>query len=1039
MNRYCCVAVLGILWPFLVSPSRADEPVSFDRQIRPILSEACFQCHGPDPAARKAKLRLDTPDGAFADRGGYAAIVPGKPEESELLRRVSSHDPDGMMPPPKAGQALPESDVALIREWIAQGAEWSLHWAFVPPQRHTVPGVDNPEWSRNPIDGFILKRLEAEGLTPSPQADRVTLLRRLSLDLTGLPPTLEEIDRVLADESEDWYGALVERLLASPHYGERWARDWLDAAQYADSDGFEKDKPRQVWAWRDWVIRAFNGNMPYDQFIIEQVAGDMLPNPTQDQIVATGFLRNSMINEEGGIDPEQFRMEAQFGRMGIVGSAVLGLTTQCAQCHTHKYDPISHTEYYQMLAFLNDTDEACVSVYSPAEQKQRDSILGLIAEIDEGIKGNMLDWRERMTTWAATARAIPSPEWEALTFEFDDTSAGGQKCTPQGDGSYLAQGYAPTRFQPKMTATTSHSTITAVKLELLPDPNLPRGGPGRSIYGAAALSEFELRIAPAGTPIADFDKWTPVPIATAIADVNPPQRVLGDEFPDREDKKRYTGPIELAIDGNAETAWTTDIDPERRNRAHYAIFTLAEPLTVEPGMVLAVRPSQQHGGWNSDDNQNNNLGRFRVSVTGATDLPDRALPVAVQAALAKDSGERSEADNSALFNAWRATVPELAEADGRIEALWRSLPSGTTQLVMHERATPRVTHRLERGDFLSPAEAVEPGVPKFLNALDVKERSADRLDLARWLVSPESPTTARAFVNRVWQHYFGKGIVETSSDLGTQGSPPSHLELLDWLAVEFMESGWNVKDLHRLILTSAAYRQSSEVTPELLERDPYNRLIARGARFRVSGETVRDIALASSGLLNPKVGGPSVFSPAPEFLFKPPASYGPKIWNTVIGPDTYRRGLYTFRYRSVPYPVLQVFDTPAGDAPCTRRDRSNSPLQALTTLNEPLFFELARGLAEAAIANGGDSNRARIEYAFRRCASRQPEDAEVATLEQFLDKQRTRIAAGELEPDAVLQSAGWNPQSGSTDPAELAAWTLTARVLLNMDETIVRQ
>lgn len=1015
----------------------AGDPVSFDRQIRPILSEACFQCHGPDPESRKAKLRLDTPDGAFADRGGYAAIVPGKPDESELIRRISSHDPDEMMPPPKSGEALSDAEVALIRDWIAQGAEWSMHWAFVPPQRHTVPGVDNPEWARNPIDGFILKRLGAEGLSPTPQADRVTLLRRLSLDLTGLPPTLDEIDRVTSDRSEDWYSALVERLLNSPHYGERWARDWLDASQYADSDGFEKDKPRQVWAWRDWVIRAFNGNMPYDQFVIEQIAGDLLPNPTQDQLVATGFLRNSMINEEGGIDPEQFRMEAQFNRVDIVGRAVLGLTTQCAQCHTHKYDPISHTEYYQMLAFLNNTDEACISVYSPEEQNQRDAILDLIAGIEVTIKQDRPDWRERVADWESTARAVPNPNWETLVLEFDDTSAGGQKCVPLGDDSYLAQGYAPTRFQPKMTATTTLTTITAVRLELLPEPNLPRGGPGRSIYGACALSEFELRVAPADTPIAEYDKWTAVPVASAIADVSPPQEVLGPEFPDKEGTKRYTGPIELAIDGKAETAWTTDIDPEHRNRAHYAIFKLAEPLTIESGMALAFRLSQQHGGWNSDDNQNNNLGRFRLSVTDATDLPGTALPVAAQDALEVDAGARSDAESRAIFSAWRATVPELSEANARIAALWRSLPSGTTQLVMHERENPRATHRLERGDFLKPAEAVEPGVPVFMHALDAGG-SPDRLDFARWLVSPESPTTARSFVNRVWQHYFGKGIVETSSDLGTQGDPPSHPELLDWLAVEFMESGWDVKALHRLIVTSAAYRQASKTTPDLLERDPYNRFLARGARFRVSGETVRDIALASSGLLNDRLGGPSVFSPAPEFLFQPPASYGPKIWNTVQGPDRYRRALYTFRYRSVPYPALQVFDTPAGDAPCTRRDRSNSPLQALTTLNEPLFFECARGLAEDTLTHGGDANRPRIEYAFRRCTSRVPEDGEVATLEAFLEKQQSRIAVGELSADSILKSAGWD--GGVIDnAAELAAWTLTARVMLNLDEALVRQ
>lgn len=1019
MKRSNIIAAIGLVWCIVHASSKAEDGVSFERQIQPILSRACFQCHGPDETARKAKLRLDVKENAFAQREHGAAIVPGKPDESELVRRISSSDPDMQMPPPKHGDRISPENIALIRKWITAGAPWTRHWSFVPPQQSPLPEVGDPAWSRNPIDRFIFTRLEKEGLHPTPEADRQTLIRRLYLDIIGLPPTLEEIAQAEADKSDQWYDALVERLLASPHYGEKWARNWMDAAQYADSDGFEKDKPRFVWAWRDWVIRALNENKPYDRFVIEQIAGDMLPSPSQDQIVATGFLRNSMINEEGGIDPEQFRMEAQFNRMDIIGRAVLGLTIQCAQCHSHKYDPLTQTEYYQMMSFLNNEHEACITVLSPDERKQRDSILQQVRAIEDRIKSAYPDWRERVAAWDSQSKATPQPGWESIALEFDDTTAGGQKCIAQGDNSYLAQGYAPTQFQPKMYGKTSLSRITAVRLELLPDPNLPRGGPGRSIYGACALSEFEMRIAPEGTPIADWDKWTKVDIASAIADVNPPQRLLGTEFPKKEKENRITGPIEFAIDGRSETAWTTDIDPFRRNKAHTAIFVLAKPLEVPLGSLIAFRPAQQHGGWNSDDNQNNNLGRFRFSVTDADAVPSRIVPE----------------DEDALFAQWRESVPELSYVNMEILSLLRSAPSGTTQLVMKERETPRITHRLERGDFLKPAEEVKPGVPAFLNPLNVQGMPT-RLDFARWLVSKDAPTTARAFVNRIWQQYFGQGIVATSSDLGTQGEAPTHPELLDWLAYDFMHMDWDVKHLHRLIVTSATYKQSSTVSAEALEHDPYNRLLSRGARFRLEGETVRDVALTASGLLNPAVGGPSVYPPAPEYLFQPPASYGPKTWRTDTGQDQYRRALYTFRFRSVPYPALQVFDTPSGDAPCTRRVRSNTPLQALTTLNEPLYVACARGLAEATLANGGATPQARIEYAFRRCVTRAPDPDEVAALERFLNKQEQRLNAGELKPDAILSAN--DPKSEVKNPAELAAWTLVARAILNLDETITR-
>ncbi len=1018
----------------IASAASAEDPVSFNRDIRPIFSNTCFKCHGPDEESRKGKLRLDVRDKAIENRGGYFAIDPGNAEESEAVLRLHSTDPKEMMPPPDSGKVITDEQKTLIARWIDEGAKYETHWSFVSPTRPATPKVSNPKWVRNPIDAFILARLDAEGLAPSPEADETTLLRRLHLDITGLPPTIDEIDAYLAARPRKAYTNTVDSLLASPHFGERWARHWLDAAQFADSDGFEKDKPRQVWAWRDYVIDALNANMPYDQFVTEQVAGDLLPGATQKQIVATGFLRNSMVNEEGGIDPEQFRMEAVFNRMDVIGRAVLGLTVQCAQCHTHKYDPLSHTDYYRMLAYINSSYEACMTVYTPQEQAARQEVLAGIAAIDKEAKTARPTWQAELAAWEDTIRAQPSPEWHSIPLEFDDSSAGGQRFIPAGEDSYIAQGYAPTRFGPKMSGPSPLIEITAIRLEQLNDPNLPRGGPGRSVFGASVLSEFEVRVTSADGNIEKFHEWEKLEIASAIADLNPPERALGPEFPEKEgtEKKseKITGAIALALDGKNETGWSIDNGPGRTNQPRYAIFRLAKPITLQPGMLIGFRLGQFHGGYNSDDNQTNNLGRFRLSVTSAKDLPSTAVPMNIQAILAKPAGARSAEESTELFEHWRSVTPGFADVNAKTETVWQNHPWGSTQLVYREMGAPRDTHRLKRGDFLQPAEPVAPGVPEFLNVIDAGA-PPNRLGFASWLTAKDAPTTARAYVNRIWQGYFGEGIVATPSDFGLQGDSPTHPELLDWLAVEFIESGWDIKHIHRLIVESATYRQSARVTPELLERDPKNRLLARGPRYRVEGEIVRDIALAASGLLNPKVGGPSVYPPAPEFLFQPPASYGPKTWNTAEGDEKYRRALYTFRFRSVPYPALQVFDTPPGDAPCVMRARSNTPLQALTLLNEPVFVECAKSLARETMAHGGDSDAARLAYAFRRCTTREPGAADEETLQRFLDKQRTRIAAGELKPAEILEA--------EQADAELAAWTLTARVMLNLDETITRQ
>jgi hypothetical protein len=1012
------------------------KPIDFTREIRPILADKCFQCHGPDAKQRKGKLRLDNRRDATAPAAsGSPALVPGNLDDSELYRRITAEDPEERMPPASSKKSLTPEEIARLKEWIEQGAEYREHWAFAPPVRPKLPSVENSAWCRNPIDFFILARLEAEGLAPSPEADKVTLIRRLSLDLVGLPPSIAEVDAFLADTRRDAYSRLVERLLDSPHYGERWARIWLDAARYADSDGYEKDKSRQVFAYRDWVIGALNRDLPYNEFIIEQIAGDLLPGASQDQRVATGFLRNSMINEEGGVDPEQFRMEAMFDRIDCIGKAVLGLTIQCAQCHSHKYDPLTQEEYYRMFAFLNNSHEANIAVYSPEDQVKRAEILRKTREIEEDLKHREPAWPELMAEWEKPV-AGDQPEWHIVRPEVDDESTGGEKELPMEDGSFLSLGYAPTKHTLKMTVKTDVTPITAFRLELLNDPNLPLGGPGRSIKGTGALTEFRVEAAPADAP----HKKISVKFARATADVNPPEKPLDPIYDDRSGKRRVTGPIGFAVDGKNETAWGIDVGPGRRNQPRKAVFTTEKPISFERGTLLTFSIAQNHGGWNSDDNQNHNLGRFRLSITGTPDAVADPIPRAVREVLAIPRDQRSPAQEAVVFSYWRTTVPAWKEANDRIDALWAGHPEGATQLVLSERSKGRATHVLQRGDFLKPAKGVDPGVPSFLNPMPAGS-VADRLAFARWMVDRQSPTTARSMVNRVWQAVFGTGIVATSEDFGLQCEPPSHPELLDWLAVEFMDSGWSLKALHRLIVTSSTYRQPSRTTPALQARDPYNRLLARGPRFRVDAEIVRDIALAASGLLEPKVGGPSICPPAPGFLFQPPTSYGPKVWDEAKGADRYRRALYTFRYRSVPYPMLQSFDAPNGDFACVRRTRSNTPLQALTTLNEPIFLECARALALRTLREGGRDDATRLEFAFRRCLSRQPTRGEAATLLDLLHREVRRFERAGADPWALAaDDPSRKPDlPDGASPVQLAAWTAVSRVLLNLDETITKE
>lgn len=1028
-------------------PSAATQKVNFDQDLLKLFAEHCFDCHGDKK--QESGLRLDGLE--FALKGGDhgPAIVPGNSAAS-LLVQVLADTHQSIAGMPRKKERFTEEQIGLVRAWIDQGAVWeggaiaaysaaTNHWAFKTPTRPMPPELKIQRWARNPIDRFVLDRLEKEKLQPSPEADKITLLRRLSLDLVGLPPTPQEVDAFLADKSPRAYERQVEHLLASPHYGERWARHWLDAARYADSDGFEKDKPRLIWPYRDWVINALNRDLPYDQFIIEQIAGDQLPNATQDQIVATGFLRNAMLNEEGGIDPEQFRMEGLFDRMDAIGKSVLGLTIQCAQCHNHKFDPISQEEYYRLFAFLNNDHEASTITYSASEQMLVANLSRQMGDLEAGLRHTSPDWEERMTSWEDSLRGN-QPEWVTVrSVNAGDNSA---RYYYYDDGSIRAAGYAPTKWTSHFRGTNHLPSIGAFQFEQLTDPNLPCSGPGRSLKGMAALTEFKVE----AVDLANRTNKVEVKFVRATADFENPEKDLEAEFGDKSDKRRTYGPVAFAIDGKDTTAWGIDAGPGRRNQPRKAVFIPEKPLTFAQGVELNFRLQQNHGGANSDDNQNHNLGRFRISVTSATNTVADPLPAGVRKIFKISREQRSPAQVATVFSYWRTTVPEFKEVNEKIEVLWKQWPEGTPTLTLLARdgLSPdealRPTHLFKRGDWLKPGHEVNFGVPAILHPLPA-DADGSRLTLAKWLVDKQSPTTARAFVNRVWQAYFGTGLVESPEDFGTRCEAPSHPKLLDWLACEFVDSGWSAKKLHRLIVTSSTYRQSSRVTPQLYTRDPYNRLLARSSRLRVEGEIVRDIALATSGLLNPEIGGRSVFPPAPDFLFQPPASYGPKTWKEDTGSERYRRGLYVFKFRSVPYPMLQTFDAPNGDFSCVRRLRSNTPLQALVSLNEPTFMECAQALARLTLTEGGKTDAERINFAFRRTLSRPPTSSERKELLALLEKQKQHIAAGWVNPlklaTASTEKSGDIPDG--TTPTQLAAYTVVSRVLLNLDETITRE
>ena len=958
------------------SPSAPD----FTREVRPLLAKFCFKCHGPDEKTRKAKFRLD---------------VSGQVEKSELVERITSNDPDTMMPPPSTKMALSAEQKNVLKQWMATGARYESHWSFKPLRTDGAPKVADAKWSKSPIDQFVLARLEKEGLKPSPPADRYTLIRRVSLDLIGLPPTPDEVDAFINDTAADAYDRLVDRLLASKHYGERWARRWLDLARYADTNGYEKDRPRVIWPYRDWVIRAINDDMPFDQFTIEQLAGDMLPNPTPDQIIATGFHRNTMMNEEGGIDPLEFRYYAVVDRVNTTGTTWLGLTVGCAQCHSHKYDPISQREYYQMLAFFNNADEPDYGVPDPAIAKRREEIGEKIAKLQTACEGRFPGGADALDkAFAAWAERESAKQVPWIVLRPAGTNSNMALLDVSLDDSVLASGDQTKSDVYSLNFNQTIDGVTAMRLEVLPHDSLPDHGPGRVYYegrkGDFFLSELTVQV-------------DGKPAKLKGASENNPKV-----------------PASAAIDGNPATGWSTGGDVAK---PHEAVFRFAQPVNFRGDVTLTMLFERYYA---------SGLGRFRIAVTTDKRQAEATRHGAtIEAILAKAVADRTADEHSQLRRRFLEVAPELAATHKEIAALSAAMPNYTTTLVLKERPVgkTRPTHIHHRGEFLQPRERVEPGVPQALPPL-AADLPRNRLGLAHWLVSPDNPLTARVVMNRQWQALFGRGLVRTTEDLGLQGEQPTHPELLDWLAREFVKQGWSLKKMHRMIVTSATYRQSSRLTPELLKHDPDNKLLARGPRVRLEAEMIRDSLLRVSGLLSPKRGGPSVFPPQPASV-STEGVYGPLAWKVSAGEDRYRRGLYTFLKRSIPYAMFATFDGVTGETCQARREISNTPLQALTMLNDLVVIETAQKLGTAMTATPG-SVEERMTALFRRCLTRPPTAEERAALVEFFTRQRDRLTHGTLDPKAI---AG----DGSGDLAERAAWTLAARAILNVDEMLTKE
>ncbi len=1026
MTRTTLAPVLAFAWFLAAAPLAAETPVDFAREIRPILSDRCAFCHGPDEAQRQADLRLDTRTGILADRDGSIAVVPGKPEESVLIHRIKAENPDERMPPSDSKRSLSPREIELIERWIREGAKWEDHWSFSPPVRPARPTVQRADWPRNEIDWFILARLEAAGLTPSPEASRETLLRRVTLDLTGLPPSIAELDAFLADESPDAYERAVDRLLESPRYGEHMATNWLDIARYSDSNGYQGERTRTLWPWRDWVIRAMNDNMPFDRFTIEQLAGDLLPEPTRDQLIATGFQRNHMLNGEGGRIAEESRVDYVIDRVNTTATTWLGLTMACAQCHDHKYDPISQRDFYAMYAFYNSIDETGAvdrgGNANPVMSLPTDEQLARERELETELAARRTALQqatsaEKLTAWETRFREkLKDPSrrsyWQPLA-PTTAASKNGQTLEIRSDASVFVSGENPNTDTYTLSFAPPAGTYLGLRLDALKHESFTNGGLARSDSGNFVLTEIALELTNPG------EEAAPIKIASAQASF-----------------EQGGFPIANTFDGKPNTGWAVH-NPADMKHDRSAVFVFAEPVKVPAESRLTITLSHD------SPHVNHNLGWFRLSLTsesapkldGSNDPPAEVL-----AALDVSPGERTAEQTAKLNEYFRQTDPEVVAHQLKFDQSQKRLAdhrnSYLQTMVMKELPKSRETYRLIRGTWDNPdkSQLIEPGVPAILPGLN-NEARASRLSLARWLVSAENPLTPRVTVNRYWQQFFGTGLVKTPEDFGSQGELPSHPELLDWLAVEFVENGWNVKEIQKQIVLSAAYRQSSRVTPELLAVDPENRLISRGARLRLTSQQIRDQALALSGLLVERIGGP------PVKPYQPPGVWldltlGKIDYDQDHGEALYRRSVYIFWRRSVGPTML--FDTPARQVCTVKQPRTNTPLQALTLMNDITYAEAARKLAERVLNSGETDDASRLALAFRMATSRHPTEREAQTLRALLEDVRKSIRETPAAIDEFL-SVGESLTDANLPRAEIVAFAVVMNAILNLDEVLTNE
>ena len=1038
------VIAIAMTTPLLRSadelPPAAARKIDFTLDVQPLFAKNCLSCHGDEK--QEAGFRLDQTDAALLGGDSGKAITPGDSAQSRLIHYVAATDPDKVMPP--EGSRLTTIEIGILRAWIDQGAMWpdgnskdkrkTAHWAYQPLRHSAPPHVSGQDWVVNPIDQFVLAKLEGHGLTPSPEAERTTLIRRLSLDLIGLLPSIAEVDAFVSDPTPQSYENVVDRLLDSRHFGERWGRHWLDMARYADSDGYEKDNPRpDAYRWRDWVIDSINSDMPFDQFTIEQLAGDLLPNATTMQRLATAFHRQTLTNTEGGADQEQFRVEACFDRTETTGAVWLGLTVGCARCHSHKYDAISQREYYQLFAFYNNGDEQNLVVpKSDAEIKQFQQSLalhavamaaaqGALRDAQKGVGPQLARWEEEIQ------RQITHVKDNALQREplvdSQVTSDGGVVFSQLSDGSFLAGGDNPD----SVTYTISGKTVggfDTLRLDVLADKALPAKGPGRTKQGNFVLSEITLET----SETEDFDHPQPVPFDTAKAD---------HEQADRPWLAKD------AIDGKEKTGWAIG---SKYGKDHWAEFHLKEPVANTKQLFVRIRLSQAHGKQHS-------IGRFKVSLQSGSagpDLPKNIAKILNIAADNRNAVQRQELLDH--FSGFEPTTKSLSEKLLALQKKEPAKPELTVRVIGQRTKDPRKTFVLRRGEFLEPVADVEVRPSGLGTLTQLSERNAgevgDRLDLAQWLVSMENPLTPRVAVNHIWRTLFGTGIVKTANDFGVRGDAPTHHELLDWLARDFigldsdnqvasskLRPAWSRKTLIKRIVMSATYRQSSIRRPELLEIDPQNQLLARQNRLRVEGEIVRDIMLDASGLLVRKIGGPSVFPALPTGIAE--LSYNGNFkWIVSDETDRYRRGMYTFFKRTAPHPNLITFDCPDANLTCVDRNKSNTPLQALVALNNESFAEAAQSFAKRILGSNETADaKSNLEVAFRICVARRPTDREVSVLVDLLDKSRHWYAD---HPDEAKALVGGIPIQNIAIQ-ENAAWIATLRVLINLDEFITRE